>query len=81
MRKTDLRDKSTVNLYERLNAVSMDERERAYAKAQLARAEYVAELVDRATGAFGRLMHGWIVRPLGRWFAKPIRVEAGCDRP
>lgn len=71
MRKAMQQDRSPVNLYERLDAVSMDERARLHAKAQLARAEYVAELIDRAASAFGRRMRVWIVQPIGRWFGKP----------
>ena len=81
MRKARQQDKSLVDLYEQLDAVSMDERARLHAKAQLARAEYVAELIDRAGSAFGRMMRVWIVQPIGRCFGKPIRGDEGYDKP
>lgn len=81
MRKAMQQDRSSVDLYARLDAVSMDEQARRHAKAQLARAEYVAELIARAASAFGRLMRVWIVQPVGRWFGKPILGdEEGYDR-
>lgn len=73
MRKADQRGRSAVNLYERLGAVTIDERARLHAKARLARAEYVAGLIDRAASAFGRLMRARIVRPIGRLLGMPIR--------
>lgn len=81
MRKAEQQGRSSVNLYERLDAVSMDEHARLHAKAQLARAEYVTELMDRAASAVGRMMRVWIVQPMGRWFGKPIRGEEGYDKP
>jgi len=81
MREAERHGRSPANPYERLDAVSMGERARLHAKAQRARAEYVAELTDRAVNALGRLMRVWIVQPLGRWFGKPVRVEEGYDRP
>jgi len=81
MREAMQQDRSLVDLNERLDAVSMDGRARLHAKAQLARAEYVAELIDRAASALGRMMRVWIVQPIGRWFGKPIRGDEGYDKP
>lgn len=75
MRKTEQKDRSAVDLYARLDEVSMIESARLHAKAQLARAEYLAELIDRAASAFGRLMRAWIVQPIGRCFEKPMRGD------
>lgn len=57
---------SILNLYERLDATSMDEFARVRAKADLARAEFVVELVARAASALGDLVRARIVRPIRR---------------
>ena len=81
MRKAMRQDRSSVDLYKRLDAVTMDERARLHAKAQLARAEYVTELIDRAASAFGRLTRTWIVQPIRGWFGKPIQGDESYEKP
>lgn len=60
------KSRPAVDLYERLGAIPISEVERIRAKAHLARAEHVAEILVRAVGGVKKLARSWIVRPLKR---------------
>lgn len=68
MRKVLQENKTTVNLHERLDTIPMDEFARLRAKAHLARAEFVAELIDRAARALRDMYRAGILRPIKRVF-------------
>lgn len=61
--------KLVVDIYERLDAMSMSDIERLRAKAALERAEYVADLVVRAAEGVKKLARAGIVRPIKRALA------------
>lgn len=64
MRETSKPNRSAVDLHARLDAMPVSELARVRAKAQLERAEYVAELVARAVSAARALLREAIVRPI-----------------
>jgi len=66
MREKLRETEATVDIYERLDAMPMSLTERARAKAELARAEYVVEIFARAARKVKRLVRSRIVRPLKR---------------
>lgn len=66
MREDPRETRVEVDLYERLDAMPMSELERVRAKARLARAEHVAELVVRAAGAASKLVRAVFLRPIRR---------------
>jgi hypothetical protein len=61
--------KLALDLYERLDAMSMSDIERLRAKAQLERAEYVTDVMARAAGGVKKLVRVGIVRPIKRALA------------
>jgi hypothetical protein len=69
MREARKRTRSAVDLYERLDRIPMSELDRLRAKAQLARAEKVAELTASAWIAARQLVRALIVRPVRRALA------------
>lgn len=66
MRKKMRDAKSTVDLFERIDAIPIRELERIRAKAHLARTEYVAEALARLAAGVKKRVRSRIVRPLKR---------------
>jgi hypothetical protein len=66
MRNEHEKARPVVDLYEQLDRIPMSELDRLRAKAQLERAEKVAELAARAWRAVRRLVQALVVRPVTR---------------
>jgi hypothetical protein len=70
--------KLALDLYERLDAMSMSDIERLRAKAALERAEHVADVIARAAGGVKKLVRAGIVRPIKRALATVRRYSRSC---
>jgi hypothetical protein len=67
-----------VDLFERLDAMSMSEVERLRAKAALARAEHLADVMACAAGSVKKLVRAVITGPIKRALAIVRRRSSSC---
>jgi hypothetical protein len=70
--------KLAIDLYERLDAMSMSDIERLRAKAALERAEYLADVMARAVEGVKKLVSAGIVRPIKRALATVRGYSSSC---
>jgi len=78
MRENLPEPKLAIDLYERLDAMSMSDIERLHANAALERAEYVADLMARAAEGVKKLVRAGRDRPIKRALVTARGYSSSC---